>query len=129
MNSIPSPADNIPPSEYPLNMIATRVLRDFFGAYSFIRATTFGITPPIPRPAMKRHSAKISGLDAKPFNAVTPLNSSTQIMMVLRRPIRSEIDPKNKAPSIIPTSAQLPNAPACSELSPHSDMSDGNTTP
>ena len=110
-------------------MSATRVLRDRLGAYSFINATTFGMTPPIPRPATNRHSANASGVCARPLSAVTPLNRVTQIMMVLRRPIRSDTDPKNSAPNIMPTSAQLPRAPACSELSPHSAISEGKTTP
>ncbi|MNE39536.1 hypothetical protein D3C80_1334960 [compost metagenome] len=126
---MPSPADNMPPSEYPLNMIATNVLRNLPGAYSFIRATTLGMTPPMPSPATKRHSAKVSGEVASPFSAVTPLNSSTQAMMVLRRPIRSDSEPKNSAPSIIPTSAQLPRAPACTALRFHSAINDGSTTP
>ncbi|MNE44032.1 hypothetical protein D3C80_1382410 [compost metagenome] len=110
-------------------MIATRVLRDFFGAYSFINATTLGITPPMPRPAMNRHIANASGLWARPLMAVTPLKMATHIMMVLRRPIRSDNEPKNNAPSIMPTSAQLPSAPACNELRPHSAINEGSTTP
>ena len=110
-------------------MIATKVLRILPGAYSFISATTLGMTPPIPSPATKRHSAKVSGEVASPFKAVTPLNSKTQVMMVLRRPIRSDSEPKNSAPAIIPTSAQLPSTPACTALRPHSAISDGSTTP
>ncbi|MCY1250958.1 hypothetical protein D9M72_646580 [compost metagenome] len=93
-------------------MIATRVLRIFFGAYSFISATTLGITPPMPSPAMKRQVANCSGVRAKPLTRVKPLNRITQVMTVLRRPIRSDNGPKNSAPSIIPTSAQLPSRPA-----------------
>ncbi|MOA07795.1 hypothetical protein D3C78_1275170 [compost metagenome] len=110
-------------------MIATRVLRSFFGAYSFISATTLGITPPMPRPARKRHRANSSGLRAKPLMTVKPLNRITQVMMVLRRPMRSDRGPKNSAPSIIPTSAQLPSRPASSALKPQSCISAGSTTP
>ncbi|MNO97143.1 hypothetical protein D3C76_888400 [compost metagenome] len=105
------------------------MLRIFFGAYSFIRATTLGMTPPIPSPAIKRHSANSTGVRARALITVKPLNSSTQLMMVLRRPMRSDSGPKNNAPSIIPNNAQLPRKPACTALSPQSCINAGSTTP
>ena len=36
-------------------MIATKVLRNLPGAYSFINATTLGMTRPMPSPAMKAY--------------------------------------------------------------------------
>ncbi|MNZ16178.1 hypothetical protein D3C78_331450 [compost metagenome] len=110
-------------------MIATRVLRIFFGAYSFISATTLGITPPMPSPATKRQIANSSGVRANPLITVKPLNRTTQVMMVLRRPIRSDSGPKNSAPSIIPTSAQLPSRPAWSAVRSQACISAGSTTP
>ncbi|MCY1370709.1 hypothetical protein D9M69_578120 [compost metagenome] len=86
-------------------MIATRVLRIFFGAYSFISATTLGITPPMPSPAMKRQRPNSVGFRAKPLSTVKPLKSITQIVMAFLRPILSDSGPKNSAPNIMPNSA------------------------
>lgn len=54
----------------------------FFGAYSVISATTFGMTPPIPRPAIKRKMANSVGPLAKAPIKVNPLNKVTQNRMV-----------------------------------------------
>ncbi len=86
-------------------MIATRVLRIFFGAYSFISATTLGITPPMPRPAIKRQMPNWVGVVVKPLSRVKPLNSTTQMAMTFLQPIRSDSEPKNSAPNIMPNSA------------------------
>ncbi|MNJ53563.1 hypothetical protein D3C77_489570 [compost metagenome] len=86
-------------------MIATRVLRMRLGAYSFINATTLGITPPMPKPARKRQMPNSVGLRAKPLSTVKPLKRITQIMMAFLRPMRSDSGPNNKAPNIMPNSA------------------------
>ena len=110
-------------------MIATRVLRIFFGAYSLISATTLGITPPMPRPAMKRQTTNSVMSRAKPLSTVKPLNRMTQIVIAFLRPILSDSGPKNMAPAIMPNSAALPMLPACSGLRPHSFISSCITTP
>jgi hypothetical protein len=111
-NQAPNNADVIPPMAYPLNIIATKVLRIFLGAYSVIKATTFGITPPIPRPAIKRKIANSTGLFANAPINVKPLNKLTQIMIVFLRPNRSESVPKIIAPNIMPNNAALASKPA-----------------
>ena len=87
-------------------------LRIFFGAYSVICATMFGITPPMPRPAMKRITLKVTGSLVKPAPAVKTLNRNTQIEIVQRRPIRSDSAPRKTAPNIMPNSAELAMKPA-----------------
>ncbi len=86
-------------------MTATSVLRSFFGAYSFISATTLGINPPQPRPARKRKMPNSVGVLAKPLITVAPLNSTKQMAMPFLRPMRSARVPKTNAPNIIPNSA------------------------
>ncbi|MCY1296053.1 hypothetical protein D9M70_454220 [compost metagenome] len=86
-------------------MIATRVLRIFFGAYSFISATALGISPPQPRPATKRQMPNSVGLLAKPLTMVAPENSAKQMAMPFLRPILSARLPNASAPNIMPNSA------------------------
>ena len=109
--------------------MVTSVLRIFWGAYSEVNATRFGITPPIPKPAKKRKIPNSVGLDAKPPAKVKPLNSTIQIMMTFLRPILSAKEPKNIAPNIMPANAVLASIPACTALKPQSCIKSGNTTP
>ena len=97
--------------------------------YSVISATTLGITPPMPRPAMKRIAANWVGVSAKPLRKVTPLKMITVIMITFLRPMRSDSGPKISAPNIMPNSAALPSEPACSGVRSHSFISTGSTTP
>ena len=82
------------------------------GAYSEVKATRFGITPPMPKPAKKRKIANSVGLEAKPPAKVKPLNRTIQIMMTFLRPILSAKEPKIIAPNIIPANAVLASIPA-----------------
>ena len=86
-------------------MTATSVLRSFFGAYSFINATTLGINPPQPRPARKRKMPNSVGVLAKPLITVAVLNNRKQMAMPFLRPMRSANVPKISAPNIMPNSA------------------------
>ncbi|MCY1513229.1 hypothetical protein D9M68_477160 [compost metagenome] len=86
-------------------MMATRVLRSRFGAYSFISATTLGINPPMPRPAMKRQMPNSVGEPAKPLSTVKPEKSTKQMAMPFLRPILSAREPNTRAPNIMPNSA------------------------
>ena len=85
--------------------MATSVLRERLGAYSFISATALGIRPPQPRPAMKRKMPNSVGVAAKPLQNVARLNSTKLIAMPFLRPMRSASGPKMKAPNIMPNSA------------------------
>ena len=107
----------------------TSVARIFFGEYSVICATTFGITPPMPTPARKRTMAKVSGSLARPAAAVNTLNSAMQIAIVQRRPIRSAMVPRKIAPNIMPNSAELTMNPAWVGSTPISFMIEGSAMP
>lgn len=109
---MPSPADIMPPTAYPENISATRVLRIRLGEYSLISDTTLGITPPMPSPAMNRSTPNCQGVEAKPLMKVVRLNSVTHRRMVFLRPRRSDNMPKPMAPNIMPNSALLPSRPA-----------------
>ena len=85
--------------------MATSVERIFLGAYSLMSATTLGITPPIPKPAMKRQMPNSVGLRAKPLSTVKPLNRITHMVIVFLRPILSDSGPKTMAPAIMPNRA------------------------
>ncbi|MNN39139.1 hypothetical protein D3C81_1531670 [compost metagenome] len=104
-------------------------LRIFFGAYSVICATTLGITPPIPKPAIKRIILKLIGSFVIPATAVKTLNRNTQIAIVKRRPILSDIAPKKMAPTIIPNNAELAIKPAVEALTPIFSIIEGIAIP
>ena len=82
------------------------VPRRRLGAYSFISATAFGISPPQPSPAMKRKTLNCSGVLAKPVITVAEVNSAKLIATPFLRPIRSASGPRIRAPNIMPNSAQ-----------------------
>jgi hypothetical protein len=105
------------------------VLRILRGEYSVICATTFGITPPMPRPARKRITLNVTGSLVRPAAAVNTLNSAMQIAMARRLPILSATVPKNIAPNIMPNSAELTMKPALVGLTPICFMIDGNAMP
>jgi len=86
-------------------MTATSVLRSRLGAYSFISATTLGISPPQPSPARKRKMPNSVGVLAKPLSTVALLNSTKQMAMPFLRPMRSARVPNASAPNIMPNSA------------------------
>ena len=86
-------------------MMATSVLRKRLGAYSLISATALGISPPQPKPAIKRQIPNSVGLLAKPFTRVAVENNMKHIAMPFLRPILSASVPNTKAPNIIPNSA------------------------
>ena len=110
-------------------MVVTKVARKRAGAYSEVKATRFGITPPMPKPARKRKIPNSVGLDAKPPAKVKPLNSTTQIMITFLRPILSASVPNIIAPNIMPASAVLASIPACTALKDHSCIKSGKATP
>ena len=110
-------------------MVVTKVLRIFCGAYSEVKATRLGNTPPIPKPAIKRKIPNSVGLDAKPPQKVKPLNNVTQINMTFLRPILSANMPNSMAPNIMPASAVLASIPACTAVIFHSCISSGKATP
>ncbi|MCY1429111.1 hypothetical protein D9M71_450150 [compost metagenome] len=86
-------------------MMETTAVRTFFGAYSFISATTFGINPPHPRPAKKRHTPNSVGVLASPLTRVAQLNSRQHTAIPFLRPTWSARVPKHTAPNIMPKSA------------------------
>ena len=86
-------------------MMATRVLRERLGAYSFINATALGMRPPQPKPAMKRKMPNSVGELAKPLRKVATLKPTKLMTMPFLRPIRSASGPKIKAPNIMPNKA------------------------
>ena len=99
------------------------------GAYSVICATILGITPPMPKPAIKRKILKLTGSSHKPAAAVKTLNKNTQIAIVQRRPIFSDKPPKKIAPNIMPNNAELAIKPAVEALTCISSMIDGIAAP
>ena len=105
------------------------MLRIFLGEYSVICATTLGITPPMPRPARKRSTPNTTGSRVRPAAAVKTLNSTTQMAIARRRPMRSATVPKKTAPNIMPNSAELTMKPAPAALTPMSFMIDGSAMP
>ena len=105
------------------------MLRIRLGAYSVIKATTFGITPPIPSPAKNLRIPNSTGVDANAPRKVNPLKIATQIMMVFLRPNLSDSVPKLIAPNIMPKSAVLASKPACTAVNPHSCINKGKATP
>ncbi|XQU72269.1 hypothetical protein OJJOAM_005058 [Cupriavidus sp. H18C1] len=103
-----------------------RILR---GEYSVICATTLGITPPMPRPARKRVTLNVTGSLVKPAAAVKTENSTMQMAMAQRRPMRSAMVPRKIAPNIMPNSAELTMKPACVASTPIDCMIDGRAMP
>ena len=87
------------------------------------------MTPPIPKPAKKRRTLKVTGSWVNPAAAVKTLNSRMQIAMAHRRPILSAIVPRKIAPNIMPNSAELTMKPALCGSTPISFMIDGSAMP
>ena len=65
----------------------------------------------------------------KPAAAVKTLNRNTQIEIVQRRPILSDIAPRKTAPNIMPNSAELAMKPAVEAVTPICFMIDGSAVP
>src|SRR5690606_41878606 len=70
-------------------MVVTSVLFKRLGAYSDVKATKFGNTPPIPKPAIKRKIPNSVGVVVNPPKNVKALNKETQIKITFLRPILS----------------------------------------
>jgi hypothetical protein len=99
------------------------------GEYSVICATTLGMTPPMPRPARKRVTLNVTGSFVRPAAAVNTLNSTMQMTMAQRRPMRSAMVPRKMAPNIMPNSAELTMKPAWVASTPICFMIDGSAMP
>src|SRR6478735_384509 len=100
-------------------------------AYSLIRASAVGKTPPNPRPAMNRRIAKIVGFGANAHNNVRIEKPITVHSMDFRRPMTSLIGPTARAPIITPIKpiTEMTDAEVGFNPQPGSFSSEGSTTP
>src|SRR5208283_1486073 len=110
-------ADSEPMTEppgMPAHIAVESDARSRFGAYSHPKASAFGIAPPKPIPARKRHTASCSTLVIYAVKNVNTPKINAEIHNVRLRPQRSALIPKNIAPTsgpIRPAPTAIPRAP------------------
>src|SRR6478735_10390793 len=100
-------------------------------AYSLIRASAVGSTPPRPSPARNRSTPNTSGLGANAHSRVNTEKLITVHSIALRRPMRSLMVPAARAPIITPTSPMTEITAAEFGFRPQSSYFSnvGSTTP
>src|SRR5690606_31247804 len=108
------------PKVKPVMSVANTVVRYLVGTYSDIKVLQAIYKQPKPRHESVRKIANSEQHWTKPEKADSREKVKVAITTTRTRPNRSQSHPPTTPPIPIPNKDQLPNAPACIELKPHS---------